>query len=191
MGSIGDLSANDRRAQLEQALAAVADGERSALRRVYDLTSAKLLGTIMHIVRDREAAEDVLQDVYLKVWNRAGRFDRSRASPITWLCTIARNAAIDAVRRSGRRNEVGDDVLPDIADDAPDADAMLCDAEDSERLKDCLDGLKADHRKCIRMAFFRGFSHSELAEKLDVPLGTMKSWIRRGLASLKGCLGDG
>ena len=144
---------------------------------------------ILHIVREREAVEDVLQEVYIKVWHRAGRFDRTRASPITWLCAIGRNAAIDAVRRSGRRAETADGVLHEIADESPDADTMLCDAEDAERLRDCLGALKDDQRKCIRMAFFRGYTYTELAEKLDVPLGTMKSWIRRGLASLKGCLG--
>lgn len=191
MATEGNLAAPDRRAALEQAMAMVADGDRTALHRVYDLTSSKLMGVIMHVVRDRETAEDVLQETYIKVWNRAGRFDRTRASPITWLCAIARNSAIDAVRKNGRRSEVADDVLPEVADDAPDADEMLCDAEDSSRLKDCLDELQADHRRCVRMAFFRGFTHSELSDKLDIPLGTAKSWIRRGLASLKGCLGDG
>ena len=191
MGQTADLSAQDRRAALEEALGKVADGERTALRRVYDLTSAKLLGVILHIVRDRDAAEDVLQEVYLKVWDRAGRFDRTRASPITWLCAIARNAAIDAVRKTGRRSEVSDDFLPEIKDETPNADTMLCDAQENERLQNCLEGLQDDHRKCIRLAFFRGFTHTELASRLDVPLGTMKSWIRRGLSSLKGCLGDG
>ncbi|QZH75606.1 MAG: sigma-70 family RNA polymerase sigma factor [Erythrobacter sp.] len=191
MGDTANLSLSERRAELETALVLVADGERHALRRVYDLTSAKLMGVILHIVRDREAAEDVLQEVYLKVWDRAGRFDATRASPITWLCAIARNSAIDAVRRSGRRSEVSVEFLPEVADDAPLAEAMLCEAQDSERLEHCLKGLQDDHRRCIRLAFFRGYTHSELSEKLEVPLGTMKSWIRRGLASLRGCLGDG
>ncbi|MXO94335.1 sigma-70 family RNA polymerase sigma factor [Erythrobacter arachoides] len=190
MGDTATLTPAERRAELEGALALVARGNRDALRTVYTLTSHKLLGTIMHIVRERDAAEDVLQDVYLRVWHRAGRFDRTRASPITWLCTIARNAAIDAVRKHGRRAEVDDAALPEIADDAPRADTMLCDAEDAARLHQCLERLQSEHRKCIRMAFFRGYTHTELAEKLDVPLGTMKSWIRRGLASLKGCLGS-
>lgn len=191
MDNYHHLSAQDRRSALEEALAFVAAGEKHALQRVYDLTSAKLLGVIIQVVRDRDAAEDALQETYLKVWNRASRFDRSRASPITWLCAIARNTAIDHIRKTGRRSEVSDDVLPEIADRTPDADSMLCDAEDNARLKDCLEGLKTDHRRCIRMAFFRGYTHSELAERLDVPLGTMKSWIRRGLSSLKGCMGDG
>lgn len=191
MEQTADLSVQDRRAALEEALGKVADGERTALRRVYDLTSAKLLGVILHVVRDRDAAEDVLQEVYLKVWDRAGSFDRTRASPITWLCVIARNAAIDAVRKTGRRSEVSDDILPEIEDETPNADSMLCSAQENERLQDCLESLQDDHRRCIRLAFFRGFTHTELASRLDVPLGTMKSWIRRGLSSLKGCLGDG
>lgn len=180
-----------RRAALEQALGRVADGEKSALRDVYELTSAKLLGVILPIARDRDQSEDVLQDVYLKVWNRAGRFDRSKASPITWLCAIARNSAIDSVRKSGRRAEETDDGLAQFEDDAPDAEETLCSLEDKERLQRCMEGLQQDHRRSIRMAFFGGLTYSELAGKLDVPLGTMKSWIRRGLASLKGCLGDG
>ncbi|WP_340588695.1 RNA polymerase sigma factor [Erythrobacter alti] len=189
MTKMAQLSQADRRNRLEQALREVADGKRQSLRLVYDLTSSKLLAVILQIVRDRDVAEDVLQNVFLKVWQRSGSFDRSRASPITWLCTVARNSAIDAVRKTGRRGEVSDDLLPDIEDESPDAEGLLCDAEDSARLKECLDDLNSDHRKCIRMAFFRGYTHTELSEVLDVPLGTLKSRIRRGLASLKGCLG--
>ncbi len=190
MGQPAHNSTNKQRAALEDALVLVATGKRSALQQVYQMTSSKLLGVILQVVRDRDTAEDVLQEVYLKVWSRAGRFDRGRASPITWLSVIARNTAIDFVRKSGRRSEVHDDVLPEIEDDAPIADEMLCDAEDNERLQRCLDRLQDDHRRSIRMAYFRGFTHTELASRLDVPLGTMKSWIRRGLSSLKGCLGD-
>lgn len=178
-----------RRQKLVAALQGVGRGERSALKTVYELTSAKLLGVIVRIERDRETAEDVLQDVYLKVWRRAGRFDASRGSPITWLCAIARNAAIDSCRGRSREASVPDDDLPEIEDDASLADEMLCDMEDAARVHDCLDTLQQDHRRSIRLAFFDGLSHSELAERIGVPLGTMKSWIRRGLASLKGCLG--
>lgn len=180
----------DRRAALKRALAQTADGSRAALHEVYAMTSAKLLGIIMQVVREREAAEDVLQDVFIKVWNRAGRYDPAIASPITWLAAIARNSAIDAVRKAGRSREIADDALPEVEDEAPLADDMLCAAQDADRLHKCLDGLQDDQRKSIRLAFFRGYTHTELAEKLGVPLGTMKSWIRRGLASLKGCLGD-
>ncbi|WP_229665288.1 sigma-70 family RNA polymerase sigma factor [Croceicoccus mobilis] len=177
------------------AIEQVARGNSAALKQVYDMTSAKLFGVILRIMHDRELAEDVLQDVYLKVWNRAGRFDANRASPISWLCVIARNAAIDGVRRQQRSDYLSGhaeaDVLEEIEDDAVPADELLCNAEDNERMRRCMEALQDDHRKSIRMAFFDGLSHSELAERIGVPLGTMKSWIRRGLASLKGCLGGG
>jgi RNA polymerase sigma-70 factor (ECF subfamily) len=185
------VTIESRRFELEAALGRVADGDRFALKQVYDLTAAKLLGVIMLISRDREQSEDVLQDVYLKVWHRAGRFDRAKASPITWLCAIARNSAIDGVRRDGRIRAVADDTLPEAKDDAPDAEAALCDAEERERLRQCLEDLQVDHRRSIRAAYFGGLTHSELAQKTGVPLGTMKSWIRRGLANLKACLSDG
>ena len=178
-----------RRQLLVQALEKTATGSRSALETVFEMTSAKLLGIILPIVRDREVAEDVLQDVYLRVWRRAGRYDPDKGSAIAWLATIARNAAIDEVRRLGKRPEEGDDSLELIADDGQSADEMLCEQEDHDAVRRCLDALEGDQRKSIRLAFFGGLTHSELAERVGVPLGTMKSWIRRGLASLKGCLG--
>ena len=180
---------DDRRAALAAALETVAGGDRGALETVYQMTSAKLFTTIVRIVRDREQAEDCLQDAYVKVWQRAGRFDAKQGSPITWLCTIARNTALDALRRDSRREEVPGDVLPEIEDaNLQPADDWLCAEEDSVKLADCLKTLHEDHRRSIRMAFFEGYTHSELAERINVPLGTMKSWIRRGLAGLKGCL---
>ncbi|RVQ65131.1 sigma-70 family RNA polymerase sigma factor [Croceicoccus ponticola] len=178
-----------RRQELATALQGVGRGDRAALEIVYTMTSAKLFGVIVRIERDRDTAEDVLQDVFLKVWRRAGRFDASRGSPITWLCAIARNAAIDSCRGGSRETTMPDGLLPEIEDDAAPADEMLCDMEDAERVKRCLEGLQHEQRRSIRLAFFDGLSHTELAERVGVPLGTMKSWIRRGLASLKGCLG--
>ncbi|MEB3415939.1 sigma-70 family RNA polymerase sigma factor [Alteriqipengyuania sp. WL0013] len=189
MGETGSSDMAQRRAALVRAMDGVARGERDSLKTVYDATSAKLFGIILRHLRDREAAEDVLQDVYLKVWNRAGRFDPERASPITWLCTIARNTAIDHLRRTGRAPETTSDALPEIEDDAIPVDEMLCSAEDNAALRRCMEELKPDHRRCIRLAFFDGLTHSQLAERLGMPLGTMKSWIRRGLLGLKGCLG--
>lgn len=179
----------ESRRRLVSALGNVARGDRASLKVVYDMTSAKLFGVIVRIERDPDCAEDVLQDVYVKVWRRAGRFDPSRASPITWLCTIARNAAIDSRRRQGREMVTDTDRMPEVEDDAPLADEMLCNIEDASRVRQCLDMLQTDQRRSIRLAFFDGLSHSELADRVGVPLGTMKSWIRRGLASLKGCLG--
>ena len=184
--------ANEKREALVQALGHVAAGERDALQTVYDMTSAKLLGIILRILPEREIAEDVLQDVYLKVWRRAGRYDSSLGSPISWLAVIARNAAIDEYRRRPVPFVQGsDDALAQLADGSQPVDERLCDEERYEAVKRCIEELGADQRRSIRMAYFGGLSHSQLAEKVGVPLGTMKSWIRRGLKSLKACLGHG
>lgn len=184
-----EMELEDRRAQLSDALTSVADGDRDALKTVYHLTSSKLFTTIIRIVRGKERSEDLLQEVFVKVWQRAGRFDPLQGSPITWLCTIARNTALNDIRRNRRQHEIARDELPEVEDTKlQPADDWLCAEEDSAKLSECLDTLKADHRRSIRMAFYEGYTHSELAEIVDVPLGTMKSWIRRGLAGLKGCL---
>ena len=176
------------------ALSDVANGETNALRIVYTMTSAKLFGICLRICGERASAEDVLQTVYIKVWERAGQFDATRASPITWLATIARNGAIDWRRSVAGR--AARDTLPEqaafaVADDAPRADQSLVAAEAGEHLHRCLGALEERTRACIRSAFFDGSTYAELAAREGVPLGTMKSWIRRGLMRLKDCLGDG
>ena len=186
--------ADEARARLTAALTAVGRGDRAAMRQVYDMTAAKLFGICLRICGERASAEDVLQTVYIKVWERAGQFDAARASPITWLATIARNGAIDW-RRSVAGRAVRD-TLPEqasfaVADDSPFADQSLVTAEDGARLHHCLDELEERSRTSIRAAFFDGSTYAELAERENVPLGTMKSWIRRGLLRLKDCLGDG
>jgi RNA polymerase sigma factor (sigma-70 family) len=176
------------RAELSGLIESVARGDRKALAAVYDRTSAKLYGVCLRIARDRAAAEDILQDVYLKVWNRAGRFDRTRASPITWLCAIARNSAIDWVRKHGTPTPPIIDTSDLPGTDIGDAmEAMLAD-EGRAHIFDCLAALPPKQQRAIRLAFFDGSSHSELASSMDAPLGTIKSWIRRGLLQLRGCL---
>jgi RNA polymerase sigma factor (sigma-70 family) len=175
------------RARLTDALARVADGDRGALRFVYDSTSAKLFGICLRISRDRESAEDILQEVYLKVWSRAGRFDAERASPITWLCTIARNTAIDRRRASGPVL-LPEEAAADVADDSASAVELVEAAEERARVFHCLDKLDEQKAGAIRSAFFDGLTYPQLAERMAVPLGTMKSWIRRGLTQLRQCL---
>jgi RNA polymerase sigma factor (sigma-70 family) len=177
------------RERLIAELARVASGDEAALRSVYDLTSAKLLGICSRILKERDEAEEVLQDVYVSVWSRAGSFDRERSSPITWLATIARNRAIDRLRSRRSQPSAGMDQAEQVADDSPDAFTRVADAEDSERLRNCMERLDAPHQQAIRSAFFDGLAYSHLALRESVPLGTMKSWIRRGLLQLKGCLG--
>ena len=163
--------------------------DRTAFREMYALTSAKLFGICLRICGDAQAAEDVLHEVYLTVWRRAGAYEPGRASPITWLGTIARNRALDWRRANPARRALSLDEAPEQA--APGAQdlAMIAD-EGAMRLRACLDTLEPRTRDAIRTAFFDGASYPELAALADVPLGTMKSWIRRGLARLKECLGD-
>ncbi|MDT0576368.1 sigma-70 family RNA polymerase sigma factor [Croceicoccus sp. F390] len=113
----GGSTMSDRRLQLVEAMAGVAAGDRASLHTVYEMTSTKLFATIVRIVRGRERAEDLLQEVYVKAWRRAGRFDPAKGSPITWLCTIARNTALNDLRRESRSAELAGDELPEVADE--------------------------------------------------------------------------
>jgi RNA polymerase sigma factor (sigma-70 family) len=179
------------RGLLARALLATGLRDRVAFRRVYDLSSAKLFGICLRICGERQAAEDVLQEVYLIVWRRAPSFEPSRASPITWLATIARNRAIDW-RRANRPvlREAFPDDLPERADDAKMADAAMIDDEEVRRLRVCLAALDERPRRAIRSAFLDGFTYRELAARDGMPLPTMKSLVRRGLLQLRKCLND-
>ena len=182
-----DLNAN--RALIAAALARIPGGDRAALQTVYRLTAAKLFGVCLRILHDQAEAEDVLQEVYLTVWRKAGDFDAARASPMTWLIAIARNRAIDRLRasRQARRLEPID-AAADIADARPGADSMVEGVQESARLHRCLGTLAAHERAALRGAFFDGNTYEELAARMNVPLGTMKSWIRRAMIKLKACL---
>jgi RNA polymerase sigma-70 factor (ECF subfamily) len=183
------LETNDRRL-LVDALARVADKSRSALEEVYSRTSAKLFGLCLRILGDEGEAEDALQDAYIKVWRNAGSFDPARSSPITWLAAIARNGAIDRLRSQGKsRSTQPIEAADDVADAGADAFAAASANQEHRRLTGCIAELEARQAWAIRTAFFDGLSYSELAAQSNVPLGTMKSWVRRGLLRLKECLG--
>ena len=188
-GPAGSTAADAARRQLAAALARIAGGDRAALQLVYRDTSAKLFGVCLRILRDRSEAEDVLQDVYMTVWRRAETFDPDRASPITWLVTVARNRSIDRLRSSAkaRRMRPIDDAF-EVSDGAPSALAQVESDDEHRRLMDCLGELEPRHALAIRSAFLDGATYEELAARVDVPLGTMKSWIRRGLTRLRDCL---
>ena len=156
---------------------------------VYQDTSAKLFGVCLRILKDRSEAEDVLQDVYVTVWRKAARFDAGRASPITWLVAIARNRAIDRLRASAVSRRMEPIEAADaVSDPAPVAAARVELAQQQQRLARCLEELEARHSAAIRAAFLDGATYEELAAHMNVPLGTMKSWIRRGLLKLRACL---
>jgi RNA polymerase sigma-70 factor (ECF subfamily) len=182
-----DLEAN--RALLVAALARIPAGDRAALQTVYRLTSAKLFGVVLRILGERSEAEDVVQEIYLTVWRKAGVFDATRASPMTWLIAIARNRAVDRLRagRVGRRMEPID-AATDVADTAPSAERLLEGGQITARLHTCLGTLAAHERAALRGAFFDGNTYEQLAQRMTVPLGTMKSWVRRAMIKLKACL---
>ena len=166
----------------------IAQGDREALRALYAATAAKLFGVCLRILSDREESEDVLQEVYATIWRRADRFDPARASVTTWVSTIARNRAIDRLRARGPLAWAEPVEALEIADEAPGAERLLSAADDAARLDGCLGELDERTRAVIRTAFFEGVTYEALARRMDTPLGTVKSWIRRGLARLKGCL---
>ncbi len=182
-----DLDTN--RSLIAAALARVPGGDRAALQTVYRLTCAKLFGVVLRILGERSEAEDVLQEVYVTVWRKAAEFDAARASPMTWLIAIARNRAIDRLRAS-RRTRLMEPIeaAAEIADAAPTADSALASAQGNARLHGCLETLATHEHAALRGAFFDGNTYEELSERMKVPLGTMKSWIRRAMIKLKACL---
>lgn len=183
----GMTGAEDARAELVELLRRVAGQDRSALRSLYERTSAKLYGICLRALANESDAQDVLQEVYMTVWTKASRFDSTKASVITWLSVLARNKAIDRLRAS--RAPANDlNAASDVPDDSLSAFEILEQAQDSTRLGHCIEELDERARLMISAAFLEGASYPELAKREGVPLGTMKSWIRRGLQRLRGCL---
>lgn len=177
----------DADTDLAALLRAVATGDRAALRAVYDRQSVRLFGVANAILRDRDAAADALQDAFLRIARRAGQFDAARGAPEAWLGAITRHAALDIIRARGREVPTDDPGLGDRAV-APEAEERLSASAEGRRLRQCLDGLEPKNRDGIILAFVHGLSHPQISERLGTPLGTVKSWIRRGLLALKECL---
>jgi RNA polymerase sigma-70 factor (ECF subfamily) len=180
---------------LSTLLSRVALHDRAAFKRVYDLTSAHLFGVALRILNRREAAEDALQEAYVNVWNAAGSYSAAVSQPMTWLISIVRNKALDRLRGQQRRSEESlatdeDGEERDIVDERPDPLGLLTQAVDTLRIRECMGTLDATHRQCLALAYYHGMSHSEVAEHIGSPLGSVKAWVRRGLERLKKCLGD-
>lgn len=173
-------------ALLSKLLASVANGEALALRQLYSLTSAKLFGVCLRAAQDRSGAEEALQDAYLKIWLKAGYFDPAKASAIAWMCAIARNCAVDWRRAQGRVPvPVGDDGLSELV-----PDLEIHPGSQDHHLLDCVAQLKEAESRAVRFAFYEGLSHSELATRLALPLGTLKSLLRRAILALRKCVDD-
>jgi RNA polymerase sigma factor (sigma-70 family) len=185
---ISDEIASHERAALVAALKRVADGDRAALQDVYRRTSAKLYGIALRIFPDGDEAEDVLQDAFINIWQKAGSFDPARASPITWLVALTRNRAIDRLRSKGKRVMAPLDLAAEVADDRPDAEQCLIAHEADARILACIETLAKDDATLIRTAFFDGATYADISARASTPLGTVKSRIRRALMKLRACL---
>ena len=161
--------------------------DREAFRRLYDLTSPKLFAICLRMLRDKGEAEDALQEVYVKVWTNASKFTVSQYSAITWLAAVARNHAIDIIRARKPQAVDIEDVLS-TADDRPDPERSVLAASERRRIDRCLGELKAERADAVRSAYIEGYSYQELADRYRLPVNTLRTWLRRSLLSLKGCL---
>lgn len=174
-------------ADIAELIARTALRDRAAFRELYGRTSAKLFGVTLRILRDRSEAEEALQEVYVKIWQRADRYVPGTYSPISWLVAIARNHSLDILRARKPVNEDIDAALG-IADAAPDPEQAALAGGERNRIESCLGELEADKADAVRGAYLDGFSYEELAERHSVPLNTMRTWLRRSLLKLRECL---
>lgn len=166
----------------------MAEGDSTAFDTLYHATSAKLFGIVLRILKSRELAEDALQDVYMKIWERAGSYDASKSAPMTWMATVARNQALDLLRhRASRPQEIDIDVENHIDTDH-DAIMRLELMEDYDKLLGCLERLDPRRREIVVLAYRDGYSREELSKQYNAPQGTIKTWLRRSLAQLRDCL---
>ena len=175
-------------ADLEALIARCGLGDRKALDELYKASSAKLFGICLRVLNDRAAAEDVLQEVFVKVWHAADRYASNGLSPISWMATIARNAAIDRLRQRTARREDGGDAIPEMRDRSPTPEQRAVAAGEARRIAGCMEELEAVRRDAVRGAYLDGRTYAELATAAGVPLNTMRTWLRRSLIALRECL---
>ena len=174
-------------AEIADLLARIALRDRNAFRALYARTSAKLFGVSLRILSNRSEAEDALQDVFIKVWQRAEGYRPDAASPMTWLITIARNNAIDRLR-ARRPGHTDIDEAFDLEDSGMSPEQSAINTDDGNRIDECMGQLKPERAEAVRRAYLDGESYDDLAGRFDVPLNTMRTWLRRSLLKLKECL---
>jgi len=178
--------------QLTGLLGQCALKNQRAFEDLYRLTSSKLYGVALRILRRQDWAEEVLQECYVNIWNHAGNYAQAKSAPLTWMTSIVRNRSLDWLRRP-RAEATGEEyeiAVEAWQDDAPGPMEQLMASSEAAALARCLQQLESKQRQSIMLAFFNGLSHSELADHMKLPLGTVKTWVRRGLERLKGCLGE-
>jgi RNA polymerase sigma-70 factor (ECF subfamily) len=177
-------------AELVWLMAGVARGDQAAFERLYVATRAKLFGVVLRILRRSDLAEEVIQETYLKIWNNAGSFDARLATPITWMVAIARNRALDVVRRKGEVSIEDEPAAIETAGETPNPLARQEMTEDLRRLLGCLGQVEEERRRLVLLAYYGGWSREQLAVKFDRPVNTIKTWLRRSLAEIRECLGS-
>lgn len=174
--------------QIVELLRRVAAGDRDAFGRLYQATSAKLYGVLLRILKRQDLADEILQETYVRIWRHAGAFDPERASPITWMVSIARNRALDEVRKVAPLQLDDHPETEDIRDPQILALDSLLAGEEIDRLQACLDALEPERRDLVKLAYLEGLSREELGQRLGHPAGTIKTWLHRSLKQLKSCL---
>ncbi len=177
-----------RETTLESLLSATASGDREAFQKLYQRSSGKLFGVLLRILKNRQMAEDALQDVYLKVWQKADAYSADKGKPISWMATIARNRAIDIVRAARPHQTIDEPGDEEEMFQLGGQVAEGVDVTELESLRFCLGEMKNDDRRYVMMAYYEGFSRDELAERFGIPVGTIKTRLRRGLLALRACL---
>lgn len=161
--------------------------DRAAFRELYSSTAAKLLGVTLRILGNRAEAEDAVQEIYTRIWVKAGRFDPSKGAGMTWLIALARNHAIDRLR-TRRPEQSDDDAAERVPDMAPRAENRLVALGEARRVVACFEQLEPDRAAAVRGAYLDGLSYQDLADRFSVPLNTMRTWLRRSLLRLKECM---
>ncbi len=174
---------------LDAALAACARGDRAALKAIYDAEAPRMVGVAMRLLKDRALAEDAVHDAFVNIWNKAASFEPALGTGRTWIYAVLRNRALNMLRGAARLDLTADVEAFGLVAADEDPEAVVARLSDTDALKRCLEQLEPQRRNAIVLAYLHGLSHGELAGRLRVPLGTLKSWIRRGLLALKECLG--
>lgn len=181
--------------RLIELLERTARGDQQAFRALYDSSSPHLFGLLLRMLRRRDWAEEVLQDCFLKIWKKADTYSADKGAPLTWLMTVARYRALDLLRVKRPEVEMpeeDEDRSMAFADESSgiDPESQAVASEGIGRLALCLDGLQEEQRRCVMLAYYEGYTHQELTTVVGAPLGTIKSWVRRGLQKLRECLGE-
>ncbi|HBH39262.1 MAG TPA: RNA polymerase subunit sigma-24 [Curvibacter sp.] len=187
------MQPDTRDLELTALLDRVARQDAAALKSLFDLTSALLFGLALRVVRNREWAEDVVQESYLSIWRSAGDYRASLSPPMAWMGLIVRSRALDHLRRrvaerADRTQELDEALAETLEGDTPDPLDEVQASQQARALHRCLQLLEVRQRQVLSLAYLRDLSHNELAEQLSLPLGTVKTWIRRGLIQLRGCM---